>query len=169
MLDIIKSLSPKQRLTAFIFITVISAIVSISTIYLKTDDCSGISDQYTKLVENQTKLMGVNNDLITEYNQARTDLVAVNGYLKTIDSLSKIQYTNIETITTTYVPVVKNQVKYVYVDSTHPQLAMNALEREPVIPHPKTEIKHNTIKAPIKLGGIIDSLSTITSKYKKKN
>jgi hypothetical protein len=169
MLDIIKSLSPKQRLTAFIFTTVISAIVSISTIYLKTDDCSGISDQYTKLVENQTKLMGVNNDLITQYNQARTDLVAVNGYLKTIDSLSKIQYTNTETVTTTYVPVVKNQVKYVYVDSTHPPVHMSALEREPVIPQPKTEVKHNVVKAPIKLGGILDSLNTITSKYKKKN
>lgn len=169
MLDIIKSLSPKQRLTAFIFTTVISAIVSISTIYLKTDDCSGISDQYTKLVENQTKLMAVNNDLITQYNQARTDLVAVNGYLKTIDSLSKIQYTNTETTTTSYVPVVHNKVRYVYVDSTHPVVHMEALERDPVIPQPKTEVKRTIIKAPIKLGGILDSLNTITSRYKKQN
>ena len=107
MLDIIKSLSPKQRLTAFTFTTVISAIVSISTIYLKTDDCAGISDQYTKLVENQTKLMVVNNDLLTQYNQARTDLIAVNHHLKMIDSLSKIEYTNTETNTTAYFPNFK--------------------------------------------------------------
>ena len=167
MLDIIKSLSPKQRLTAFIFTTVISAIVSISTIYLKTDDCSGIADQYTKLVENQTKLMSVNNELVSQYTQARTDLVAVNGYLKTIDSLSKIQYTNTETITKAYVPVVHDKVKYVYVDSTHPMVQMEALEREPVIPKPKTKVKKTIVKVPNKLGNILDSLNIITSKYKQ--
>lgn len=169
MLDIIKSLSPKQRLTAFIFTTVISAIVSITTIYLKTDDCIGISNQYTELVKNQTELMAVNNDLLSQYSQARTDLIAVNRHLKTVDSLSKIEYTNTETNTTKYVPIVRNEVRYVYIDSTQPMVAANRIERDPVIPQPKTEVKKTVVKAPIKLENLLDSLKTITSKYTKRN
>lgn len=167
MISVIKSLNPKQRLFALIFTTIISAVVSLSTVYLKTDDCKGLSDQYTALVKNQTDLMGINNTLLSQYNQARRDLETVHSYLGRIDSLANITYTNTQSTTTAYVPIEKTHIEYVYVNDSIAPLAFAKDNVETPLPKPKTETKKTVVKAPKILGNLLDSLSTITEKYKK--
>ena len=168
MLEIIKSLSPKQRALAFVFTTVVSAVVSILTIYLKTDDCGEISDQYTKLVTNQATLMSLNNDLLKQYNQARTDLIAVNGYLKQMDSINKQEHALIQTKIVEHPRIVQNETISIYQDSSGGIFAPNIEIRDSVIT-PKPKIIRKIIRPSTKLTHIIDSLSNITAKYKEKN
>jgi hypothetical protein len=92
----------------------------------------------------------------------------VDTHLKQMDSLSKIQYTNIEKNTTNYVPIVKNQVEYVYIDSSVGVLAYSKSDTitNETIPPKKTEVKKTVVKPSNELTNIIDSLKEITSKYK---
>jgi hypothetical protein len=92
MFEIIKSLSVKQRLIAFIVAVVFTSLVSLGTIYLQTDDCSAISKQYKGLVQEQADLLKINNDLIQYSNQARKDFLEIQIVLSDLQkSMNKTQ------------------------------------------------------------------------------
>jgi hypothetical protein len=92
MFEIIKSLSVKQRLIAFIVAVAFTSLVSLGTIYLQTDDCSAISKQYKGLVQEQADLLKINNDLIQYSNQARKDFLEIQIVLTDLQkSMNKTQ------------------------------------------------------------------------------
>jgi hypothetical protein len=65
LLDSLKNLRPAERFKAFLIVVLLSSITPLVTMYLKTDDCKGISTQYESLVDNHTKLMETNNKILT--------------------------------------------------------------------------------------------------------
>ena len=136
------------------------------TIYLKTDDCKGISDQYEGLVKNHTELMQVNNSLLKQYTTSINDIITLKNYLKKIDSLSYIEYTNTEK-TITYQPdprlnemmVVNNDYEdSVVADRTPASVVETPLEE-------KVEIKKTKVKLPHVLRMYMDSVNKIIKNY----
>lgn len=169
MLEIIKSLTGKQKFIAVLVITLISSTSSILTMYFKTDDCKGISDQYTALVRNQMDLMNINNKLIAQYNNARRDLQVVNVLVDNMDSLSKIVKTEVN---------VKNSIDnermllderitvgfdQIYLDSI--KVASVPVDKSESSKPRKIEKNKTIIKTPIVIKNYIDSINKITSKY----
>jgi hypothetical protein len=90
MIEAIKTLDKKQRLLGLLIIVLLSSVVSISTAYMKTDDCSALSEQYKTLVSSQAELMTINNNLIIQYNQARKDFMEVEGYLEKMAEIKPV-------------------------------------------------------------------------------
>lgn len=74
ILDSIKLLKPAERFKALLILAALSVGSSVTTAYLKTDDCRGISTQYENLVDNHTRLMQANNKII-EDNNAKTEAI----------------------------------------------------------------------------------------------
>jgi len=74
LLDSLKNLRPAERFKAFLIVVLLSSITPLATIYLKTDDCKGISTQYESLVDNHTKLMETNNKIIQD-NTSKTEAI----------------------------------------------------------------------------------------------
>ena len=97
MLEVIKNLKPGQRLQAFLFVTLITSLTSVLTVYLKTDDCKGISDQYKTLVNNYTDLMRINNQIIESNNRKDRDLLSLSGIISGMDTIKPIVKTTSKT------------------------------------------------------------------------
>lgn len=163
MLEIIKSLTTKQKFVAVLVITLISSMSSILTMYLKTDDCKGISDQYTALVKNQMELMSINNKLLSQYNIARQDLKVVNSLVDNMDSVSKIVKTDVKIKNMESVTNENNNIGITYLDS----LNLPVFESEQPKKVKTKSIQRNevVIKTPLVIRNYIDSINKITSKY----
>ena len=97
MLEVIKNLKPGQRLQAFLFVTLITSLTSVLTVYLKTDDCKGISDQYQTLVKNYTDLMRINNQIIESNNKKDRDLIVLGDIISGMDTIKPIVKTTSKT------------------------------------------------------------------------
>jgi len=191
MIEIIKSLTGKQKFIAVLIITLITSVSSILTIYFKTDDCKGISDQYTALVKNQMELMSINNKLLSQYNVARRDLKMVNSLVDDMDSLAKVVKIQSKEIVSNnendiVVTNLESMVEPLY-DTINPireRTSMDNNENDIVVTHLdsvkvsifetneprqiKTKTKKRNkivIKTPIEIKNYIDSINKITSKY----
>ena len=163
MFEALKTLSPKQRLVGFVIAVIITAITSISTVYMNTSDCEGISTQYTKLVKNQADLMEINNDLLYKYNSARKDIIAIQVYIQKLEDI-RLAGTEITTTRKTVQPIVNDTFNYQPNDSLSPVMMMITPEAKPVtvLVSKKTIYK----PAPKEMTNAIDSITTIINKYK---
>jgi hypothetical protein len=152
MFEAIKSLSVQQRLFAFVFAVLISSAASIATVYLKTDDCKEISNQYTEVIKNQADLMTVNTVILNKYNVARQDLLIIQEQLERLQDLMKNDRitSKIET------PRYENMAIIEHSDTVGVMSAM-AIQPERII----TTIE----RVPSSVMTSIDSILTITHKY----
>jgi hypothetical protein len=107
MLESIKNLKPEDKFRAFIIVVLLSTISSIATVYLSTDDCTGLSNQYKSLIDNYTHTLSINNKLIRENNEKKEDLIYVS---KLIDSLMGLKTINKKTTTINREPSIVRSV-----------------------------------------------------------
>jgi hypothetical protein len=155
MFEAIKSLSVKQRLFAFLFTVIISSMVSVLTVYLKTDDCKNISDQYKSLIQNQEELMEINGNLLTKYNQARTDLLTIQSYVETVNDIQK------QSKTQSTSKVSFEQTNHIMIDSV--MVYQPTIEPSPI----RTRERVTVIEeVPSEMKIAMDSILKITKQYK---
>jgi hypothetical protein len=103
MLESIKNLKPEDKFKAFIIVVLLSTISSITTVYLSTDDCTGLSNQYKSLVDNYTHTLDINNRLIRENNEKKDDLIYVSHL---VDSLMGLKTKTRKTTSINREPVI---------------------------------------------------------------
>lgn len=158
MFDIIKSLNPKQRLTAFLIAAILTSSVAIITSYLKTDNCQAISDQYNILVKNQAELMSINNTLIEQNNSKQKDLISVATLL---EEMTKIKMQKTEQIVINPTPVTKS-----YVNNMTDSIMVEAkiISSPTIILKEKTKVIKETYPSSYK--NTLDSCTSILNKYK---
>ena len=87
MFEAIKNLKPAHRFQAFLVVVILSTLSSIGTVYLSTDDCSGMASQYNTLIKNYTETLSLNNQLVSDNNQKQKDFMLIK---KMLDSLANI-------------------------------------------------------------------------------
>lgn len=87
MFEAIKNLKPAHRFQAFLVVVILSTLSSIGTVYLSTDDCSGMASQYNTLIKNYTETLSLNNQLVSDNNQKQKDFILIK---KMLDSLANI-------------------------------------------------------------------------------
>lgn len=166
MLEVIKNLKPGQRLQAFLFVTIVTSLTSLITVYLKTDDCKGIGDQYQTLVGNYTELMKINNQIIESNNKKDRDLIALGDIISGMNEIKPI----VKTDTKTSQKVSYNTNDAITItggDDGNPPLAMSRPESQTIT---KTVEKTTVInEVPNTQKHLIDSAMHILEKYKKKN
>ncbi len=165
MFEVIKNLKPIERFYAFLIAALLSSSTAILTVYLNTDDCSGISNQYEVLVTNHTKLMTINNILIDENNKKQEDIIKIQQLLETITQSKPIVETS-TTVKSEPSPLT-NIAAYTITPSTDslPQVM------DMVILPPKTKVieKKTVIRdVPKNQKSIINSILKITRIYDKK-
>lgn len=117
MFEAIKNLSPAHRFQAFLVVVILSTLSSIGTVYLSTDDCSGLANQYNTLIKNYTETLSLNNQLVADNNQKQKDFMLIKSML---DSLDKVEPEIVKRTTTRnneYRPIVHHQHSGVLVDS----------------------------------------------------
>jgi hypothetical protein len=168
MFEVIKNLKPTHRLQAFLFAALLSTASAVLTVYLKTDDCSGLAGQYQVLVKNYTETMAINNTLIESNNKKDRDMIAIKNLL---EEMGKIK-----SETTTKTTVRSNERVYAVVrdersngmgSSSDSSVVAHAMIR----PTPKEKIietKTTITKVPEKQKQLIDSIQNILKDYKDK-
>jgi hypothetical protein len=166
MLEVIKNLKPGQRLQAFLFVTIVTSLTSLLTVYLKTDDCKGIGDQYQTLVGNYTELMKINNQIIESNNKKDRDLIVLGDIISGMNEIKPIVKT--DTKTSQKVSYNTNDaLATIGGDDGNPPLAMSRPESQTIT---KTVEKTTIInEVPNTQKHLIDSAMHILEKYKKKN
>lgn len=161
--EAIKSLRPAHRLYALLFIVLITTGSAVLTSYMQTDDCKGLSDQYTVLIGNHTELMKINNDLIASNNQKERDIMKI---MTIIDSMQTVNRTVVTKCKTTRDNSIK-AVKPIRVINDTMVVAME--RREPEVIVEKVEQTTTIQEVPAKQKSLIGQLENIVDKYKKKS
>lgn len=122
LLDSLKNLRPAERFKAFLIVVVLSSITPLATMYLKTDDCKGISTQYESLVDNHTKLMETNNKIIQD-NTSKTEAIRrLDSILVAFSQQKAIVNTRIERI------AEPNKIEYIETESSDSAVVMSRME-----------------------------------------
>jgi len=158
--EAIKSLRPADRFYALMFVVFITTGSAVLTSYLQTDDCKGLSDQYTALIENHTEIMKINNDLLSANNQKKRDLMKI---MVIIDSMSNVNRT-VVIRSKTYTDNSNRQINPIIDENDATPLAMS---RPPEITIEKTEKTTTIHEVPDKQKSLINNLKNIVDKYKK--
>jgi hypothetical protein len=169
MWEVIKNLNPTQKFYAFLVATVLTTVTSFLTSYLATDDCRGLSDQYETLVNNHTRLMKINNELITDNNQKQEDILKI---AKLLEDANKCKTPTVyetrkeKTDEFVYNPRYSDVVSETRVDST---VAMSPPPVEEPQPVKKVTKKKRIIKNDVEQQQkkAIDSALQIVNKYKQ--
>ena len=124
LLDSLKNLRPAERFKAFLIVIVLSSITPLATMYLKTDDCKGISTQYESLVDNHTKLMETNNKIIQD-NTSKTEAI------RRLDSIL-VAFSQQKAIVSTRIEKIAEQNKIEYIEPERDaSVAMSRIETQP--------------------------------------
>jgi hypothetical protein len=160
--EAIKSLRPAQRFYALLFIVLITTGSAVLTSYMQTDDCKGLSDQYTVLIGNHTELMKINNDLIAANNQKERDIMKI---MTIIDSMQNVNRTVITKCKTSR----DNSVRTVNPIRVYNDTVVGMERREPEVIVEKVEKTTTIQEVPEKQKSLIGQLKNITDKYKKKS
>jgi hypothetical protein len=87
MFEVIKSLTPKQRIWAFIIAVIFSSITAIGTSYFKTDDCSSISTQYDSMMVTYANQLKLNNQIMEDSNKKTKDILEIKRLLDSMLTL----------------------------------------------------------------------------------
>jgi hypothetical protein len=171
MFEVIKNLKPAHRLQAFLFAAFLTTSSAILTVYLKTDDCSGLAKQYEVLVKNYTETMSINNTLIESNNKKDRDMIAIRNIL---DEMSQIKPESITKITTKtrIIPDEKN-----YAISYNSGMSSTAKNDSGIfitampLPAPQQKVietRTTIVKLPEKQKMLTNSIKNIIAKYIKK-
>lgn len=145
----------------FLVVILLTTISSVLTIYLKTDDCSGLSTQYKTLIENHTDLMIINNELVKDNNQKQKDFLEIKKLLESIDNTKTTKVSKSS---------FKNEIKPIiaYDDANESDSvmvsAMISYEPKEVIIEKETTIT----KVPDEQKQILSSVLDIIKKHDKK-
>jgi recombinational DNA repair ATPase RecF len=124
LLDSLKNLRPAERFKAFLIVIVLSSITPLATMYLKTDDCKGISTQYESLVDNHTKLMETNNKIIQD-NTSKTEAI------RRLDSIL-VAFSKQKAVVSTRIEKIAEQNKIEYIETERDaSVAMSRIETQP--------------------------------------
>ena len=161
--EAIKSLRPAQRFYALLFIVLITTGSAVLTSYMQTDDCKGLSDQYTVLIGNHTELMKINNDLIAANNQKERDIMKI---MTIIDSMQNVNRTVITKCKTSRDNSVRKVNRTIIQNDT---IVVAMERREPEVIVEKVEKTTTIQEIPAKQKSLIGQLENITDKYKKKS
>ena len=167
MFEVIKNLKPTHRLQAFLFAAFLSTASAVLTVYLKTDDCSGLAGQYQVLVKNYTETMAINNTLIESNNKKDRDMINIKSLL---DEMGRIKPE-----TTTKTTVRTNERVYAVVNNSgvggSPKddngVVVEAMVKQ-LPPEKIIETKTTITKVPEKQKQLIDSIQNIVKNYKDK-
>lgn len=161
--EVIKSLRPAQRFYALVFIVLITTGSAVLTSYMQTDDCKGLSDQYTVLIGNHTELMKINNDLLNANNQKERDIMKI---MAIIDSMQAVNRTVITKCKTSRDNSVRKVNRTIIQNDT---IVVAMERREPEVIVEKVEKTTTIQEIPAKQKSLIGQLENITDKYKKKS
>jgi hypothetical protein len=161
--EAIKSLRPAQRFYALVFIVLITTGSAVLTSYMQTDDCKGLSDQYSVLIGNHTELMKINNDLLASNNQKERDIMKIMTIIDSMQAVNRTVVTKCKTSRDNSIRKVSTIRAY---NDTIP-LAME--RREPEVIVEKVETTTVIQEVPSKQKSLIGQLENITDKYKKKS
>lgn len=159
MWEVIKNLTTGQKFYAFLVATFLTTASSILTVYMATDDCKGLSDQYENLVNNHTRLMKINNELINDNNQKQEDILKI---AKLLEDASKC--------TTNVVYEMKKEkvnrpvINEIQSDSSVAASAIQVDEPQEIVVKKKKVIKSDINK---QREQAIDSVLEIANKYKQ--
>lgn len=97
ILSELKSLTPQQRLIGFVMNIIITAVVSISIAYLNSNDCTSVNKKYEETLKNYSQMVDINNQLMTQLNQAKKDILVIYDILnkdvteKTYSRITKVE------------------------------------------------------------------------------
>lgn len=164
MFEVIKNLKPAHRLQAFFFAAFLTTASAILTVYLKTDDCSGLAKQYEVLVKNYTETMAINNTLIESNNKKDRDMIAIKNLLDEMNNIKpeSTSHTTIKTNEKVYA-VVKDSSSGIDNDGIVVSAMVRPLPSEKII-----ETKTTITKIPEKQKLLIESIQGILKKYEDK-
>ena len=153
MFDVIKTLTPKQRIWAFIIAVIFSSITAIGTVYFKSDDCTDISKQYDSMMITYTNQLSLNNKIMEDSNKKTNDIIEVKRLL---DSMLSIKP---KCINQTVVIKEIQPIRLTTVSSDSVEVFSN-IKKE------KSLIKVMKIELPVNQKPIIKKISKILDKYK---
>ena len=161
--EAIKSLRPAHRIYALLFIVLITTGSAVLTSYMQTDDCNGLSDQYSVLITNHTELMKINNDLLASNNQKERDIMKIMTIIDSMQAVNRTVITKCKTsrdnsIRKTNPMIIHNDTMVVAMERREPEVIVEKVE--------KTTTIH---EVPEKQKSLIGQLENITDKYKKKS
>lgn len=169
MFEVIKNLKPVHRLQAFFFAALLTTASAIITVYLKTDDCSGLAKQYQVLVKNYTETMFINNTLIESNNKKDRDMIAIKNLLDDMGNIKPeiTTHTTIKSNERVYAVAKDNPVGSSSSGVGDEEIVMSAM----VIPIPQEKVietKTTITKVPEKQKRLIESIQDIVKKYEDK-
>ena len=164
MFEAIKNLKPAHRLQAFLFVALLTTTSAILTIYLKTDDCSGLAKQYEVLVKNYGETMSINNTLIESNNKKDRDMITIKNLL---DEMGNIKPESVTKTTITANDKVYAVIKEDGVGSGDDEIVVSAMVK-PLPSEKIIETKTTITKVPEKQKLLIESIQDIVKKYKDK-
>ena len=159
LLDSLKNLRPAERFKAFLIVVVLSSITPLATMYLKTDDCKGISTQYESLVDNHTKLMETNNKIIQD-NTSKTEAIRrLDSILVAFSQQKAVVSTRIERI------AEQNKIEYIEPEAGDSPVAMSRMETQP---EPKVVVVKSTTVTDLNKNqkDLVQCALKITNEYK---
>lgn len=167
MFEVIKNLKPTHRLQAFLFAAFLSTASAVLTVYLKTDDCSGIAKQYEVLVKNYTETMAINNTLIESNNKKDRDMINIKNLLNEMGKIKPEIITKTTVRTNEQVYAVRNESGMGGSPNNDNGVVAEAMVRP--LPREKViETKTTITKVPEKQKQLIDSIQNILKNYKDK-
>ena len=157
MFDVIKSLTPKQRIWAFIIAVIFSSMTAIGTSYFKTDDCSSISTQYDSMMTTYANQLKLNNQIMEDSNKKTEDILEIKRLLDSMLSL-KPQILVERTL------VRRPQVNETQIDDSQDSIRVlrSVREHEPIV-----QIKK--IVVPVNQKPILKKMTNILDKYEDKS
>ena len=157
MFEVIKSLTPKQRIWAFIIAVIFSSMTAIGTSYFKTDDCSTISSQYDSMMTTYANQLKLNNQIMDDSNKKTKDILEVKRLLDSMLSL-KPQILVERTL------VRRPQANETQIDDSRDSIRVLRSIREP---EPIVQIKK--IVVPVNQKPILKKMTNILDKYEDKS
>ena len=174
LIESIRLLKPAERFKALIFVGILSAATTLTTVWLKGNPCDQITAQYSQQLDNYAKLAATNNYLMASDNAKQQTIIRLHALLAKLDSAGKLTETQWVAVTTPIETRVVNQVRYVYTDSHNDSIQVAAairpapaLEVERVQPRTRTTRKQVTVVKDLSAlqRSLLDSAMNLTNKY----
>lgn len=163
MFEAIKNLSPAHRFQAFLVVVILSTLSSIGTVYLSTDDCSGLANQYNTLIKNYTETLTINNQLVSDNNQKQKDFMIIKKMLDSLNGFKPEVVKKTSVKETRDEPLVEHR-SYSIVRHPEDSLVVLASVREPEV---RTIHNNKVIKTETTVTKMGDKHKTILDKVYK--
>ena len=171
--EVIVTLKPAERFKALIFVGLLSAATTVTTVWLRGNPCDKITSQYSQQLDNYARLAATNNYLMTSDNAKQQAIIRLHALLAQLDSAGKITESQWVAVTTPIETRVVNQVRYVYTDTHGDSIQVAAAVRPaPAVtastqPRTVTTRKQVTVTKDLSAlqRSLLDSAMNLTNKY----